>query len=108
MAIGTGADDIEAGAERQLLAEGQPARGKLVELELGLAQRPLQRREQMRQRLLVIPHMGAGSFAGAVLGMLALPAPQLPAFEADDSGRAQQRQGGAGSILDLGGQRGAE
>ena len=83
MAVGAGADDVEAGAERQLLPEGQAAVGQLVVGELGLAQRALERREEVGQRLLVVPDMGAGAFAGAVLGVLALPGPELAAFEAD-------------------------
>ena len=108
MAVGAGADDVEAGAERQLLAEGEPAGRQLVVGEFGLAQRALQRREEVRQRLLVVPDMGAGAFAGAVLRVLALPGPDLAALEADHRGGAQQRQRGARGVLISARQRRAE
>ena len=108
MPVGAGADDVEAGAERQLLAEGQAAVRQLVVGEFGLAQRPLERREEMAQRLLVVPDMGAAAFAGALADVLALPAPELAAFEADDGRGAQQRQRAGHGVDDLGRQRRAE
>ena len=92
MAVGARADDVEAGAERQALAEGEAAVRQLVVGELGLAQRPLQRRKQPGKRLLVVPDMRATAFARALADMLALPAPKLAAFETDDGRAAQHRR----------------
>ena len=108
MPVGAWADDVEAGAERQLLAKRKAAGRQHVVGEFGLAQRALQRREQMRQRLLVVPDMGAGALARAVLRVLALPRPDLAALQPDHGCGAQQRQGRARRILDLGRQGRAE
>ena len=86
----------------------RPPVGQLVVGELGLAQRALQRREEMRQRLLVVPDVGAGALAGAVLRVLALPGPELAALEADHGRGAQERERGGGGVLDLGRQGRAE
>src|SRR5262245_17401153 len=108
MPVGAWADDVEAGTERQLLAEGESAGRQLVVGEFGLAQRPLERREEMRQRLLVVPDMRAAALAGAVLRVLALPRPDLAAIEADHGRGPQQRQRRGRGVLDLGRQRRAE
>ena len=92
MAVGAGADDVEAGAERQALAEGQAAVRQLVVGEFGLAQRPLQSRKKISQRLLIVPDMRAAPFARAFADMLAFPAPDLAALQPDDGRGAEDRQ----------------
>jgi len=60
---------------------------------LGLAQPALEGREQVRQRLLVVPHVGAGSRAAAGLVVAPLPRPELAAGQAQ-AGRALEDRAG--------------
>lgn len=108
MAVGAGADDVEAVAERQLLPEGQAAGGQHVVGEFGLAQRALDRGEEVGEGLLVVPHVRAGAFARAVIGVLAFPGPELAVFEPDDGGCAEQGESGARGVLHFGRQGRAE
>jgi hypothetical protein len=78
MSVGTGADDVETGAKRQALAEGEAAVRQLVIRKFRLAQRPLQRRKKPSERLLIVSHMGAAAFAGTLAGMLTLPTQSSP------------------------------
>ena len=61
--------------ERQALAKGQPAIRQLVVGKLRLAQRSFKRRKEPRERLLVVPYMGATALARSLADMLTLPAP---------------------------------
>jgi len=108
MSVGARTDDVEAGAERQALTEGETAARQQVIGELRLAQRPLQRRKKPSQRLLIVPHMRAAPFAGALADMLALPPPKLAALQADHGRAAQNAERPGYRIDDLGRIRRAE
>ena len=101
MPVGARADDVEAGTEREALPERQAAVRQLIVAELGFTQCTLQRRKQVRKRLLVVPDMGATALARALADVLSLPAPDLAAFETDDRRAAQHRERAGRGVNDL-------
>ena len=64
----------------------------LVGLELDLPHRALEVREEMRQRLRVVPHMRAGAWAAAGRVVAAFPGPESPVVLAQTCGRLEDRQ----------------
>ena len=69
-----------------------PAVG-LRDVELGLAQRPLERREQVRDRLRVVPDVRAGAVAAAAGVAAALPRPEPSVVLAQDGRRLRGSRG---------------
>ena len=66
----------------------------LPDVELGLSQRTLERREEVGDRLGVVPDMGAASLALCLVVVASLPSPEAAVRLAQDSRRLQDAQVG--------------
>ena len=104
--VGGGVEVVRDGANRQGAAELLVPRLVLRRAELGLAQRPLQAREEVRDGLGVIPDVRAGAVAAARIVAATFPGPQLAVGLAHDRGRLQDRQVRRHRFDDLGRQGG--
>ena len=100
--VGRGVEVVGGGPDGQRGAEGLVPAGVLRDAELRLAQRPLQRREEVRHRLRVVPDVRAGAVAAAPAVPAALPAPEAPVRLAHHGRGLQDREVGGHRLDDLG------
>src|ERR1700722_6572914 len=105
MAIRTGTDDVEAGAERKSLAKGQATVWQLIVGELGFPERPLQSWKKISQCLLIIPDVGTTPLARTFAGMLTFPPPDFAPFQTNKGRGAEDAKGTVDRVDDFGRQR---
>ena len=91
------------GPDRQGAAERLMPAVVLRRAELGLAQRALQGREQVRHGLGVVPHVRAGAVAAAGVVAAAFPRPEPAVGLPQDRGRLEDRQVGGHGLDTSGG-----
>ena len=105
--VRAGAEGGALRAERQAQAEPHAAVRALVVGEVEVAHRALQLRKQKRQRVGVVPDVGAGALAAALFRAQPLEAVERAVGEAQAGGRLQHRQVGRGRLQGRGRQGGA-
>jgi len=104
LSIRGGVEVVIRRADGEARAERLVATRILVDEELRVAQRPLEVREEVRQRLGVVPDVGARAVAAAVGIAATLPTPELAVGLALHGGRLEDREVGRDGLDDLGGE----
>ncbi len=100
--VGGGVEVVRGGPDRERGTERLVSARVLRDAELRLAQRPLQRREQVRQRLRVVPDVSARTVTAARVVSAALPGPEAAVRLTHDRRRLEDRQVGRDRLQDLG------
>ena len=105
LAVGRRVERVRRRTDRKRRAEGLVPARVLRHVELGLAQPALERRKQVRQRLRVVPDVGAAPVAAAPVVVAAFPGPEPPVGLAQHGRRLEDREVGRHRLDHLGRQR---
>ena len=98
LAVRTGVEPFARTADRQSEPEFYAAIRPLAVPEFQIPDAARQRREKKRQRIGIIPYMGAGSLTASHIVKAAFPAIEGTVLQAEAGGRTQNRQVGCNRI----------